>query len=243
MYRALFVISALILLLISCKEKKPKEILDRDDMIDLLVDVHLTDGYLNTLQVDSARKVINPLYAHLFDTYNLDSLEFEENLRYYLSNPIQAEKMYTIINSRINTINTDLMRQDSIQDAHVRDSIRREERWRSLAKQKLALMTDVAPDTVEVDVIDRIKAFNDLLFEYNVRPHPVERPLGPGERMINHKLFRDTVEADFTHRAKEFNKKLSKYSIQPYPIVRQQALEKDTLPTDTAVIESEQLEN
>jgi len=51
------------------------------------------------------------------------------------------------------------------------------------------------------------------------------------------------VEADFTHRAKEFNKKLSKYSIQPYPIVRQQALEKDTLPTDTAVIESEQLEN
>lgn len=242
MYRALFVISAVIFLLLSCMEDKPKEILDRNDMIDLMVETHLLDGYLNTLQIDSARKVIHPLYEDVFQRYKLDSLSFEENLKYYFANPVKAEKMYGVIRDRIETMNKDIIRLDSIKDVAVRDSIRRVERFRAAAERKKQLITHAPQDSTSFDFVERTNEFLRSLNDVNISSSPLEWPEGPGVPVIYHKLYPDTLAKDFSHHANTFNDELKKYLIRPKYIERNFQITKDTLTIDSPLMSVEKLE-
>ena len=82
--RPLFLASLLLILLsLSCGEKRDGGILPESQMTELLTEVHLLDGYLQTLPIDSAQKVIDTLYSQLLSRYQLDSVSFERNVNYY----------------------------------------------------------------------------------------------------------------------------------------------------------------
>lgn len=171
MHRLLISILALIFMLSACKERAPKGILKNDQMVDLLVEVHIIDGYLNSLQIDSSRRVINPLYQNALDKYGLDSALFEKNLKYYLSDPIKAEKIYESVNDKLTMVDKDIMYQDSVRHAFTADSIRRVERFKELVRENEKIILRDTTDTLPVDFIHRVGVFNKTLKEFFTPPH------------------------------------------------------------------------
>ena len=89
------------LLLFSCQEKElmqqPKKFITADKMSAILVDFYLAKGYNEDAQkgkriLKSEDKLISPS-AYIYKKYHIDSLQFAENMNYYLT---QKEAVVTI---------------------------------------------------------------------------------------------------------------------------------------------------
>lgn len=145
-----------ILLLGACFNKKPSGILSEKQMTALLTEVHLLDGYLQTLQIDSAKKVMDGLYGELLAKYNLDSTSFAKNVDYYYMDPVKTEEMYDKIQQTLNSYQDTYTRHDSIRYAHERDSLNRVSRYRTRLEFQENLWV-FEPDTAYV--FDRSEYF------------------------------------------------------------------------------------
>lgn len=117
-------------------------------MVDLMTDIHLVDGYLNTLPVDSTRKVIDGLYEKVFEKYGIDSVTFKANIAYYLGNPIESKGLYAEITKKLNAYEDDYRRADSLKNARTSDSIRVVQRYQRLKDAARKLILDVQVDTI-----------------------------------------------------------------------------------------------
>ena len=148
MQRLILIILSSFFLMISCNRSKPKGILSEKTMVDLMTDVHLVDGYLNTLPVDSTRKVIGSLYEEVFEKYGIDSAKFKHNIAYYLGNPIVSKELYTQVTKKINGYEDDYRRADSLRNAWVSDSIRVVQRFERLKDDARRLILEVQVDTI-----------------------------------------------------------------------------------------------
>ncbi|WP_165793039.1 DUF4296 domain-containing protein [Sphingobacterium haloxyli] len=148
MQRLIVIILSSFFLMISCNRSKPKGILSEKTMVDLMTDVHLVDGYLNTLQVDSTRKVIDGLYDGIFEKYGIDSITFKANISYYLGNPILSKEMYAEVTKKLNTYEEDYRRTDSLKNTRISDSIRVVRRYERLKEDARKLILDVQVDTL-----------------------------------------------------------------------------------------------
>lgn len=177
MHRGLFIILTLILIGTSCKKDNDTRFLNQNDMASLLVKVHLIDGYLNSLQIDSSRKIINSIYQQAFDEYHLDSVSFEENLRHYMSQPEKAENVYAKVKAKLSQMENILVRQDSLKHALQSDSIRRVDRWRKMANEKHQLISNVSQDTVSLTFVERGWDFFRQLSIYHIPINPIHRPI------------------------------------------------------------------
>jgi hypothetical protein len=123
-----------LIFLISCQNQTPKGILSKEKMAALMVDVHLLDGYLTTLPIDSATRYIHSYYQGVFRNHKIDSIQFEQNLRYYAEHPQDLDKVYEMINNQMNdyyaltevVLNDQFdekRRLDSIAQIQIRDSL------------------------------------------------------------------------------------------------------------------------
>jgi hypothetical protein len=79
----------------------------------VLYDIHVADGYVSYLpSVDSAKKLISPVYKGIYKKFNTDSAQFAQSMDYYYRHPDVLAKMYEKISSRIKTAqNKELERQ------------------------------------------------------------------------------------------------------------------------------------
>ncbi|WP_166637758.1 DUF4296 domain-containing protein [Sphingobacterium paludis] len=148
MQRLLLIILSSFFLLISCKKSAPEGILPEKKMADLMADVHLLDGYLNTLPIDSSRKVIDGLYAEVFGNYGIDSAQFTRNLRYYLGNPTVAKKVYGQVNDKLTNLDRTYRVHDSLENARISDSVRHVQRFMRLRNEAQRLLFQVEKDTI-----------------------------------------------------------------------------------------------
>ena len=101
----LFMVCCLLSFLVSCSETKkellpPKlsadSVIDRDQMILILADVHLIEATL-TLQRnrrENTSLLTQSYYQWLCRKYSMSLLRFRENLNYYKSDPQDFSKMY-----------------------------------------------------------------------------------------------------------------------------------------------------
>lgn len=81
----------------------PEGIIPEAQMIELLTDVHLTDGSLYSVpQVpDSLYKYGTARYAALFKRHKTSSKVFAESLKYYTTKPVQLVGMYDRVSKNI----------------------------------------------------------------------------------------------------------------------------------------------
>lgn len=160
MKRLIFIIPALIFTVLSCSKSKPKGILSESDMADVMTEVYAVDGYLNVLPIDSARKLLPVLYDNVFDRFHIDSLQFNQNIDFYYGNPVHLEKLLTEVQKRLSKYERTAIRQDSIVQAHVRDSVAVVQRWTRLAQEAEDRMLNVHIDTTTQ--YDLIRYNNDF---------------------------------------------------------------------------------
>lgn len=123
----------------SCSDRIPDGVVSKSAMPSLLVDVHLADGYIANLPLDSIRKNLPVYYAAIFAKHNIDSTVFRRSLDYYTSRPKIMDEIYVQVEARLNQMNDveqamitakyeEQRRADSLVYARRQDSIYRVQR-------------------------------------------------------------------------------------------------------------------
>ena len=93
----------------------PEQLSSPEKMEDVLYDLSLIKALKNTnFQTEESKSILTPDY--LFKKHNIDSLQWEENLRYYSKNPKQFLLIYKKIQERypqvLDSIDTLLLREN-----------------------------------------------------------------------------------------------------------------------------------
>jgi len=81
----------------ACKGgKASEEVINHNQMISLLTEVHIVDGSMYSLSQnpDSLYKYGLNRYLSVFKKYHTDSAQFKKSLKYYTTQPDELEAMY-----------------------------------------------------------------------------------------------------------------------------------------------------
>ncbi|SEO09805.1 protein of unknown function [bacterium A37T11] len=122
--------------LLGCHSGPPKGIIAQEKMVSVLTDVHLADGYVSSVPMDSVQILRNSLYAGIYEKYDTDSAGLRHSLEYYSAQPQVYDSMYSNVKSKLQGLVDSeqaketakmkaIQRVDSIRNAHVRDSLNR----------------------------------------------------------------------------------------------------------------------
>jgi len=107
MNRIIIGLLTLLLLHASCKEdmsEKPPHLISRDKMVNILVDIHMSDAAYQTRRYTNERFKIyseSDLYYSVLKKHQLADSVFETSLIYYSSKPKEFEKIYTRVINRL----------------------------------------------------------------------------------------------------------------------------------------------
>jgi hypothetical protein len=75
---------------------KPRGLLSEDVMVSILVDIHLTEGFVQSLPIpyDSSKKVYPILERDVFEKHRVPDSVYLTSLQYYLRYPVIMERIY-----------------------------------------------------------------------------------------------------------------------------------------------------
>jgi hypothetical protein len=103
---------SVLLFLTACKSNElPKDVLNEKDMLNLMLDIHLTDGTVYQVpQVpDSLYKYSSAKFVALFKKHHTTDAVYKTSLKYYSKQPEKIQDMYnkleTIIKGKIDSLN------------------------------------------------------------------------------------------------------------------------------------------
>lgn len=103
---------SVLLFLTACQSNElPKGVLKEKDMINLLIDLHITDGAVYQVpQVpDSMYKYSSAKYVALFKRHHTTDAAYKTSLKYYSKQPETIQAMYdkieTIIKAKVDSLN------------------------------------------------------------------------------------------------------------------------------------------
>ena len=107
------VLSAIVLalLLSSCIDEKPTYTLSEDQLIDILVDVHLAEAALQNYYGEEKDSITEELYEALFTFNAIDSTTFRENLKSLRRDPKKLQKIYTMVVEELSEKETESLKK------------------------------------------------------------------------------------------------------------------------------------
>jgi hypothetical protein len=88
---------AFLLLTFSCsQDDAPGDILSEDTMVNIIVDIHLTEGLVQSLSIpyDSSKVLYPILEKRIFEKYGIPDTVYVKSLEYYLSDVHKMEYLY-----------------------------------------------------------------------------------------------------------------------------------------------------
>lgn len=80
-----------------CEENsKPKDLLSEDEMVNVLIDIHLTEGIASSLPIpyDSSQVIYNLLENEVFVEHEVQDSVFTKSMIYYLQDPATMDRIY-----------------------------------------------------------------------------------------------------------------------------------------------------
>jgi len=91
----------LLIVLVSCQEKmeKPKNLLTKLQMIDLLVDIHLTEAKVKELYLkrDSSNQLFKILEKEVYERHQTTDSAYKKSILYYLDEMGKMEEIYSAV--------------------------------------------------------------------------------------------------------------------------------------------------
>lgn len=100
--RKLILLLAVVLFYVACKQKTPKGVIEKSEMMNVLLDMQLTDAALNQVyNNDTVKMQAHSRYNYIFEKYKIDSATFTNSLKYYSSNAKELDSMYTQISDSL----------------------------------------------------------------------------------------------------------------------------------------------
>ena len=157
-----FILIVACVLLNACKPGIPKEIIQPDQMQKILYDLHLVDGYINSIPLqDSAKRVAAAYYKGVYKKFGIDSVTYSKSMDFYYANPeimnamyvkleaelkknkVKVEKLHNLAIEKLKKKRQDSIKADSIkQVAKKKDSLQKEsikQKMRRTLKNKSTL--------------------------------------------------------------------------------------------------------
>ncbi len=113
MRKHIFLFFLALIFLTACNNDTPKGIIERDRMVKLMIDVHLTDGTiynLNEANSDTLYKYGYDKFIKLFKSYQTDSTQFKKSLRYYTQHTEIMSGMYDEVMASLQAKNDSLIK-------------------------------------------------------------------------------------------------------------------------------------
>lgn len=101
--RRLILLIAIVLFYTACNQNKlPKGVIEKDEMLNVMLDMQLTDASLNQVfNNDTMKMYANSRYNYLFKKYNIDSATFSNSLKYYSMDPVELDSMYSLVSDSL----------------------------------------------------------------------------------------------------------------------------------------------
>lgn len=99
----------LLFTIISCDEPvvpKPENLIKKNQMIEILVDIHLAEATYNKVRYDSTMKDMTSahFYYSILEKYQVPDSVFEQSFVFYASVPKDFEKMYREVMNELSRI-------------------------------------------------------------------------------------------------------------------------------------------
>lgn len=118
----------LIIFLSACSGNKvPAGIFGQKEMVDVLVDLHLADGYASVHYSESDRALVRSKYQALYKRYGTDSASVRKSIAYYTRQPDVLVSLYDQVNARLEKMSTSAAMADAIrtekEQKRIRDSL------------------------------------------------------------------------------------------------------------------------
>lgn len=100
--------SLIFMLLLGCNNethKKPKNLIERQKMVNILYDISILEAMKveNPAMMDSVKGTSN---QYIFKKYKIDSIQFAKSNTFYATDLDEYEKMYTEVKARIDSNKT-----------------------------------------------------------------------------------------------------------------------------------------
>ena len=107
--RLVIVFFVVVTLLFSCNKKQkeiPAEIIQKDSMVNIIVDLHLADAILlNPLTQSKISDISsNRLYKTVLDKYNITRERFNKSIDYYAETPAVLDSIYDKVIEQLSLI-------------------------------------------------------------------------------------------------------------------------------------------
>ncbi|RXP59473.1 DUF4296 domain-containing protein [Lutibacter sp. HS1-25] len=117
--RNFFYIAALILLLTNCTSNtiisKPKNLIPKDKMVDVITDMLLASGGENIKNIHMQRKV--DYFPLVYEKYQIDSTQFKESNFYYVSRIDDFEEILEKVDKRLSKLRLENETAQNIKDS------------------------------------------------------------------------------------------------------------------------------
>lgn len=155
-----FFAGILALTLFSCSGR-PKNVLSKDDMTNILFEMHKLDGSLvakNIYYVENSDK--EKYYKSILDKYNTTQADFDSSLIWYSKNPKKFEKIYETVYQQLNQLDEDVKKGkyypvDSIEFFKVKTNI-----WNKAAKY--AFTKDSTRNKISFEITNAELLYGDI---------------------------------------------------------------------------------
>lgn len=116
-----YIIFSVLFFCLSCNigNKPPQNIIPKDKMIDILVDLHLTDGMftINEIRMEMAKKDSINFYNVIFENHGYSRSDFDTSVYYYSHNINEYNKIYIEVLNRLSEMETRVKEEEQEQKA------------------------------------------------------------------------------------------------------------------------------
>ena len=85
-------------------DKKPENLLSKEKIVSILIDVHILESEIQTLRVskDSSQLLFNTFERELFEKHQVDKEVYKKSFEYYLEGVKEMEKIYEAVIDSLN---------------------------------------------------------------------------------------------------------------------------------------------
>ncbi|HET8829143.1 MAG TPA: DUF4296 domain-containing protein [Pelobium sp.] len=101
--KRLILLIAIVLFYVGClQDNLPNGLIEKDKMINVMLDMQLTDAILNQVYNNDTMKMhAHSRFNYIFKKYEIDSAAFTNSLKYYSKDPTELDSMYTLVSDSL----------------------------------------------------------------------------------------------------------------------------------------------
>lgn len=102
------------------KQDKHHDFLSKEQMVSLLIDIHILEGKINRLNVkrDSTTLIFNTLEREIFKTHKIDFDLYERSYKYYLEDVKSMDEIYMAVVDSLSLMQTAYKAKKEMQKEH-----------------------------------------------------------------------------------------------------------------------------